>query len=189
MSIPLIALDMDGVVNSTKLIRTWIESKYGELSHIEDPIKRRMKAREEYLKAFADGYEAIFPELAERVARICDSTGAHILWSSTWRNSRVYSDIEFAKGMFNRRGLPGDKLIGYTPDFGGDKYRCSRALEISYWLTNRTWNEGKDVRCAVIDDRLDAGAELPEYAKLFATDEYVGITDNTVEEVIAYLKG
>lgn len=189
MSIPLIALDMDGVVNSTKLIRTWIESKYGELSHIEDPIKRRMKAREEYLKAFADGYEAIFPELAERVTRICDNTGAHILWSSTWRNSRVYSDMEVAKDMFNRRGLPGDKLIGYTPDFGGDKYRCSRGLEISYWLTNRTWNEGEDVRCAVLDDRLDAGAELPEYAKLFVTDEYVGITDNTVEEVIAYLKG
>ena len=44
-----------------------------------------------------------------------------------------YSKVEDAVAMFNRRGLPGDALIGYTPNLG----RMSiRGDEIRLWLYN-----------------------------------------------------
>lgn len=183
----LIALDMDGVVNSSQLIYTWIDSKCKELSHIEDPIKRRLKAKEEYFKEFANGYEAIFPELAAKISHICYETGADIVWTSTWRNAYLYRQIKDAQDMFTRRGLLGNRLVGYTPDLGGDKYRCSRGAEIRSYLKSKEIAEGLNIRCAIIDDRLDAGDGVPGYAKLFLTDEQIGVTDYIVEDVIAFL--
>lgn len=183
----LIALDMDGVVNSSQLIYTWIDSKCKELSHIEDPIQRRRTAREAYFKEFANGYEAIFPELAAKISRICYETGADIVWTSTWRNGYPYRRIEDAREMFTRRGLLGNRLVGYTPDLGGDKYRCSRGAEIRSYLKSREIAEDLTIRCAIIDDRPDAGAGAPEYAELFLTNEQTGITDDIVEDVIAFL--
>lgn len=42
---------------------------------------------------------------------ICEKTTADILWSSTWRKLPEYSDIKKAQEMFDRRDLPGEKLI------------------------------------------------------------------------------
>lgn len=183
----LIALDMDGVVNSSQLIYTWIDSRYKELAHIEDSIQRRLRAKEEYFKEFANGYEAIFPELAAKISHICYETGADIVWTSTWRNSYPYRQIKDARYMFTRRGLLGDRLVGYTPDLGGDKYRCSRGAEIRSYLKSREIAEGLNIRCAIIDDRPDAGDGVPEYAKLFLVDERIGVTDSIAEDVIAFL--
>lgn len=185
----LIALDMDGVVNSSTLIRTWIANKYDELSHIEDPRERRLTARAEYFKEFNNGYAAVFPELASIITRICNEADAQILWTSTWRNGRCYNNIDAAKAMFNERGLPGDRLIGYTPDLGGDKFRCSRGGEIRSWLKAKELEETRPIRCAVIDDREDAEAGIPEYAKMFLVNEHTGITEELADKVIAFLKG
>lgn len=185
--IKVIALDMDGVVNSDNIIRLWIE---GKLCEFEDEgiygNEARQKVSELYKKTFCNSTELIFPELAEKITRICNETDCYIIWSSTWRKLEKYSDIKDAQDMFNRRGLPGNRLIAYTPiivlGWGGS----SRGSEISSWIRNNEIYE--IIKCAVIDDRFDAGDNLPKNAKLFQTNSVEGITDEITEAVIKYLK-
>ena len=89
--------------------------------------------------------------------------------------------------MFNRRGLPGDRLIGYTPKLGADYIygNCTRSEQINLWLKNNQY--GYIDRCAVIDDRSDAGYQLVDNAKFFQTTFERGITDQIVDSVIKYL--
>jgi hypothetical protein len=178
----LIALDMDGVVNSSQLIYTWIDSKCKELSHIEDPIQRRRQAKEEYFKEFANGYEAIFPELAAKISRICYETGADIVWSSTWRNGRMYRKIADAQEMFTRRGLLGTRLVGYTPDLGPQFFRCQ---EIAAFLEHH-YPDLLSCRCAVLDDWDEAGYVLPGNCRFFQTDDRYGLTFSIARKIIKY---
>ena len=160
----LIVLDMDGVVNSTTLIKEWIYNKLEEIGG--DTEENKKKVKKIYLKEFCDYTELIMPELAERVTEICEKTDSYILWSSSWRMLPKYQNIENAKEMFIRRGLPGDRLIGYTPCFTIYDDGC-RGSEINSWLNNNIYGTFK--RVAVIDDRFDAGMFLPSYAKFFQT--------------------
>lgn len=171
----LLVLDMDGSgANCDQLIEKWIkdhEKKYGR----EASIKL-------YKKEFNNCRELVFPEMASRVSRIVKETGCKILWSSTWRNLPEYRDIEDARKMFNRRGLPGDSLIGYTPNFGR---MCTRGDEIRSWLLNNLY--GNFDRVAVLDDLDEAGMNLPENCRFFKTKEYSGLTEKITKEIIGYM--
>ena len=186
----IIALDMDGVVNSSKHIGDWIYNKREEIKsqnpHL-DPLGDEIfqLTRKEYQKEFNHMIELIFPELAERIKRICDETDCYIVWSSTWRRLNEYEDIENAKEMFNRRGLPGDKLIGYTPQQGMSWNGHCRGNEIRMWINDNIY--GKVTKCAVIDDRHDAGYNLPKCAKFFQINDQIGITEEDTEDIIKYL--
>ena len=46
---------------------------------------------------------------------------------------------------------------------------------------------GKVIKCAVIDDRLDAGYGLPKCAKFFEINGQTGITEYDTENIIKYL--
>lgn len=185
----LIALDMDGVVNSSIAIYDWFDKKMSELenngfSYLDNEI--RLEARKIFNKEFENSTELIFPELAQRIKRIVDETDCYILWISTWRKLEKYSNIEIAKDMFNRRGLPGDKLLDYTPSIGMAWSGSCRGNEIKMWINNNTY--GKVNKCAVIDDREDAGYNLPSCAKFFQINEQIGITEYDMEDIINYLK-
>lgn len=188
-NIKIIALDMDGVVNSDHLIYDWLMNKREELksSYNNDMFSEelRLAVRQAFNDEFDHSTELVFPELASRITKICNETDAYILWSSTWRKLDKYQDIEVAKDMFNRRGLPGNKLIGYTPSIGMSWGGNCRGSEISSWIHNNT--VGNIIKCAVIDDRLDAGYNLPSCAKYFQTFCAVGINDYDVEDIINYL--
>ena len=187
--IKVIALDMDGVINSGKLIHQWIENRW----KIEEKNPNnltdedvRLAVRKAYQEEFVHCEELVFPQLAKKVTKIVNETDCYILWTSTWRKLERYQDIERAKEMFNRRGLPGNKLIAYTPQIGmGWSVHC-RGSEISSWIKNN--EEYNIIKCAVIDDRVDAGECLPDVAKYFWIDDYMGITDNNVDDIIGYLK-
>lgn len=182
MKTNIIALDMDGVVNSRQHITRWYES------HL--PLFSDMNTRDEIVELFKEEFdnstELVFPDLAKRITDICEKTGSYILWSSSWRISPKYKNINDAKEMFNRRGLPGDRLIGYTPQLhmydGG-----YRGTAIRKWLENNdVISYDKLNKCAVIDDRADAGYNLPDKAFFFWIDETIGITDYEVEKIIKY---
>jgi hypothetical protein len=186
----IIALDMDGVVNSTKHIGDWLYNKreefkkqYPEFDPLGDEIFQL--TRKEYQKEFNHMIELVFPDLAERIKRICDETDCYIVWSSTWRKLKEYEDIENAKEMFNRRGLPGDRLIGYTPQQGMAWGGCYRGSEIKLWINDNIY--GEITKCAVIDDRYDAGYNLPKCAKFFQINDQTGITEEDTEDIIKYL--
>jgi hypothetical protein len=187
----IIMLDMDGVVNSSTHVNNWISNKreeykkqYPEYDILGNEIFQL--TRKAYQKEFNHMMELIFPDLAERITRICNETNCYIVWSSTWRKLNEYKDIEVAKEMFNRRGLPGDRLIGYTPQQGMSWNGRCRGNEIRLWIQDNIY--GKVTKCAVIDDRDDAGYNLPECAKFFQTNDQVGITEDNVEDIITYLK-
>ena len=186
--IKLIALDMDGVVNSYQHSKNWLLQHYNlerEKDKISDADTIRERVKKMYEEQFCNFEQYIFPELAERITKICKQTDCYILWSSTWRKLERYKSIEKAREMFNRRGLPGNKLISYTPIIGMSWNGHCRGSEISSWIRDNTQYEV--IKCAVIDDRYDAGYNLPSNAKFFQIDEYVGITEENVESIIQYL--
>ena len=81
----IIALDMDGVVNSSQHINNWIINKREEIKkeHPElDPIGNEIfqLTRDAYRKEFNHMIELIFPDLAERITRICNETDCYIVW-------------------------------------------------------------------------------------------------------------
>ena len=186
--IKIIALDMDGVVNSGKHIQKWIDDRWkieeNNTNNLTDE-EIRIAVRNAYQQEFVHCEELVFPDLAKLVTEICEKTDCYILWSSTWRKLERYQDIEKTKDMFNRRGLPGERLIAYTPSVGmGWAGRC-RGSEIKSWIMNNT--EYEIMKCAVLDDRIDAGENLPDNAKFFWMDDVEGITKTNVEDVIEYL--
>ena len=186
--IKIIALDMDGVINSSKLIQKWIDDKWKIEEQNPNNLTDedvRLAVRKAYQEEFVHCEELVFPELAEKITKIVNETGCYILWTSTWRRLERYENIEDAKDMFNRRGLPGDKLIAYTPSIGLGWSNHCRGSEIKSWIKN---NEEYDIiKCAVLDDRLDAGENLPDNAKYFWMDDSIDITDENVKDVIKYL--
>lgn len=187
----LLALDMDGVINSNVLIKKWFNDKINELekqgyTYLNNTIRK--EARRQFDREFCTSEELVFPELAEHIMKIYKETDCNILWTSTWRKiNRYKDDINIAKDMFNRRGLPGDKLIGYTPDFASQRFSQTscRGAEIRSWLLNNTF--GNIEKCAVIDDGGDAGIGLPTNAKFFQTDINYGITKEIRDAIITYL--
>lgn len=119
--VKIIALDMDGVVNSNELIKKWINDRFkieeeNPNNSTDEDIK--LAVRKAYQEEFVHSQELVFSELADKITKICNETNCYILWSSTWRKLTRYQDIEIAKDMFNRRGLPGERLIAYTPQIG-----------------------------------------------------------------------
>lgn len=182
----VIALDMDGVVNSKKKITEWLDAKKNHFASLgSSAAEAEDKTRKAYIEEFQNMTELVFPEYAVRVSKIVDETGAKILWSSTWRNIDKYKDLEVAKDMFNRRGLPGEALLDRTPDFLADfRHDCYRGSEISLWLKEHP----EVTKCAVIDDREDAGYGLPSNAQYFATTWQSGLTDEVTDAIIKYLK-
>lgn len=175
---------MDGVVNSDYLIRLWFDGKFAEL---EDDgvygLDASLAVRKAYGEQFSNSTELVFPELAERISRIVQETDCSILWSSTWRLHSKYKNIEAAKEMFDRRGLPGNALIGYTPFCR----RCLRGDEIRMWLANNTY--GHFDRVAVLDDVDEAGMGLPDNCRFFQTKSYSGLTERITKDIIRYLNG
>jgi len=186
--IKIIGLDMDGVVNSGKLCRKWINDRWKIEEQNPNNLTDedvRLAVRKAYQEEFVHMEELVFPELAEKITKICKETDCYILWTSTWRKLERYQDVEVAKDMFNRRGLPGDRLIAYTPQIGMGWAGHCRGSEIKSWITNNI--EYNVIKCAVIDDRIDAGENLPKNAKYFWIDDYEGITDDNVNDIIKYL--
>lgn len=186
--IKLIALDMDGVVNSYEHSKKWTLQQYNlerQKDNVSDVDTIRNRVKKKYREQFCDAEQLIFSELAERITKICKETDCYILWSSTWRKLERYKDIQKAREMFNRRGLPGERLISYTPIIGMSWDGHCRGSEISSWIRNNT--QYKVIKCAVIDDRYDAGYNLPSNAKFFQIDEYIGITEDDMNQIITYL--
>jgi len=108
------------------------------------------------------------PALLVRFKRLVESTGAHVVLSSTWRYDPA--------GLFsaNHWGVP---FIDITPDMP----HVPRCKEIIGWLENHP----EVNRFAVIDDEDDGLDELP----LFQPSARTGLTNEIVNGVRDYLNG
>lgn len=129
-------------------------------------------------KPLQDEYGAVFdPASVDCLKRICDSTDADIVVTSTWKIDLGAGGIRM---MWADRNLPG-KFRGVTPNI--DPIR--RGEEIAAWLAAH----GNDCRYVIIDDcpftDFFQEEQLPH---LFRVDERIGLDAETMEKVIDYLK-
>lgn len=173
----LLFLDMDGAgANSLTDFNAFLEK-------MEARGYSLRKIQQTYTRCYKDGLEAIFPEKAALVSKIVRETGAKIVWSTSWRLFEPYlSDIGSAQRMMNRRGMPGDALIGYTPLIED----LPRADEIKSYL-EQNFPDKASCRCAVLDDMAEAGIALPANCRFFKTSERLGLTPKIAEKIIRYL--
>lgn len=170
----ILFLDMDGVVNSNNEIVKYLDDL------IENKCYTKEEARKQFNKEFCYYTELIFPIFAKRITDICEKTDCDIVWSTTWRTIREYRcNIEYAQKMLTRRGIPGERLISYTPNL----YYNPRCDETKSWLKRN----GKHVkRFAILDDRIDAKYNTKR-GRFFQTTMKEGLTENITQEVIKWL--
>jgi hypothetical protein len=122
---PIIALDIDGVLNSAR----YFSEEYGEVDG------RGVAA---YASAQID------PAAVAILNRILAETGADVVVSSTWRLMHRLPDL---RGILRRRGFAG-RIIGRTPYLNGQP----RGLEIQAWLDAQ---REQPPAFAIVDDDED----------------------------------
>lgn len=186
-NIKILFLDMDGVVNSDCEEEKWFNDKINSGFNIKE-------AKKMFLKEFCDYTELIFPKHANLVSKIVKETGCKIVWSSSWRKLIKYGRISNAIDMFNRRGLPGNSLIAYTPDMNIYSYN-PRGYEIKAFLDAYKRGEyeasfiyGDIIKSVIIDDVYEAEVGVEGLCKFFRTTPRDGLTEEIADSVIKYLK-
>lgn len=182
-------LDMDGVLNNSVLTRKWFDQKFQEL---EDSLEYNSsneiheEARRQFAEYTCNSTEYIFPELASMLKEVIEAVDLKIVWSSTWRKLSKYNNIENARKMFDRRGLIGNALIGYTPTFGHFDYEYTKRIEeIRFFINNNTLGITQKDKLAAIDD-LNL-KRLEKYGvKFFMTEIEFGLTEKIKNDMIKY---
>lgn len=180
-------------MNSENQITKWLDNKLLELEdnieyQLDDELKRQ-EVRRQFRQEFNNSKELIFPKHVNYLNQICNETNAYIIWSSTWRLLEDYQDINKAKQMFNRRGLIGDRLIGYTPSLSCyDVGRRGIAIRTFLFNNNICDYNTQLEKAVILDDRFDASESLPDKCKFFWIDPKIGLTEYETKKIIKYLK-
>ena len=146
----IIFLDIDGVLNC----EIFYKERLKPLSIIEHPDNQICKERISWLN------------------ELCESIGAKIVLSSTWR----HSGLKYCKEVLQRNGAAFD-IIDITPDLRGDD--MVRGNEIYKWIKDNEQLVGKyyDYKDYVIIDD-DSDMLLWQKDHFFQTDNYSGLTPN-----------
>lgn len=152
MNTRVVFLDLDGVLNSD----AWFDAR--ELRAVNTT----------YLTYNID------PVALARLNRLCATTGAYLVFASTWRHG--YS-LRRLNREFTRAGCTA-RFIGKTPDLPN----APRGLEIARWLADY---HAPICAFVILDDGADMGDLQP---RLVQTDHQVGLLDTDVDRAIALLK-
>lgn len=168
----ILFLDMDGVVNSNNELEKYF-------FNLQKNGYTKENAFKQFQKDFCYSAELIFPVFAKRITTICEKCDCDIVWSTTWRTIREYKrNLEFAQKMLTRRGIPGNRLISYTPIT-----LYSRYMEIKLWLKKY----GKHIKkFAILDDNIDAKYNTKR-GRFFQTTIKDGLTEEITNQVITWL--
>jgi len=151
----IVFLDIDGVLNSNDFVESSRFDKHGEYP-------------DQHLDTLA----------IERVNKLCKSTGAKIVISSTWRSNPEVFDV------LKRNGLTAE-IIGVTPHSdkklpNGLWTREIRGKEIQQWI-----DKNRPDRYCIIDDDTDM---LPEQKPHFVNTDFMhGITNKDMQKAISIL--
>lgn len=116
------------------------------------------------------------PELAARVSKLVTDYDMYIVASTSWR---LYWSQEDFKELLTLRGLPGGRLIGYTPNLLAKDWRATRKDEIKAFLDNFD----RLVEFYIILDDLEEAAYNTAKGRLFLTDFDKGYTKEDDEGV------
>ena len=118
-------------------------------------------------------------ELAARVTALVADFDLRIVSSSTWRCGKTVDEF---RELLNNRFLPGDRLIGFTPD--GETEGMTRADEIRCFLLNCEVNIERYI---ILDDEKKANYSTSK-GRFFQTSFYKGYTEKIDARVRKYLE-
>lgn len=149
----LLFLDMDGVVNKGADNAKPDRHKYCD---------RWSNPTDRFDLYYVD------PVLADRVAKLVRDFNLHIVSTSTWRCGKTVDDF---RDLLSNRFLPGEKLVGFTPD--GETDGMTRADEIRYYLLNCGFVVERYV---ILDDEIKANYSTKS-GRFFQTSFYKGYTE------------
>lgn len=155
-------LDMDGVVNKGQ--DNGKPDRYPYDDQWSNPTQK-------YDLFYVD------PELGKRVADLCIDYDLHIVASSSWR--KFVTNVEDYKILLTNRFLPGDRLIGFTPNFG-----TYRKDEIKYFINNSV---NPIDHYVILDDDTDAAYNTGR-GRFFKTQFNSGYTQSIDAKVRRYLQ-
>lgn len=135
------------------------------------------------LSSVANGYRGLDPSNVARLNVLCESTGATVVVTSTWRRGGLMS----CRTLLRAAGFTG-RVFQCTPIIemrqpSGLYLTVTRGQEIQAWLDGC----GDRVeRFVILDDDKDMG-ELAPY--LVRTDPAVGLMDADLERAVDVLGG
>ena len=122
-------------------------------------------------------YRIFDREPTRLLSEILAKTETEVVISSSWR---IGISIKEFKEIFHRQGLPGDRIIGYTPRLYHEGRL--RGDEIKLWLEQ---NASPDAVYAILDDSDDMGELIH---RLVQTNYRIGLTGIVAERIIALLR-
>ena len=189
MSICVVFMDCDGVINSDDFLTEWIAS-HGDTKESMLEFKRSHCIHDGH-----DGY--VVPELVGNLKSVCERTNCRIVWSSSWRENYLkknpdsgdfFFDFKEIRSLWKAKGFPIEYFLDCTPCENCSRYSyVPRGVEIQMWIdaNKERYNIG---RMAVLDDNEDAGIGLDcDDAKFFQTTFKEGLTRRIADEVVEWL--
>ena len=141
------------------------------------------------------------PDCMSALKEIVEKTGAKIVISSSWRESKV--DLALLMHKLNEIGISEDDVIDMTPELhsingemwdddkgkfvGGDGWTGGRGHEIETWLLANLTNVDKFV---ILDDDPTAKQRKDWQHGMFVnTDFNTGLSSEEADKTIKFLKG
>lgn len=167
----LIALDLDGVINSA----SWLQYRStDEGSRLRDGYHSRFDRRT------AIELSNIDPACGRLIANLVSRLDAWVLITSTWRENRSPEHFEW---LFETAGcaLPSGSIVGCTPVL--DHLTVNkRGHEIDSWIRSFSF----DGQLIVLDDDSEG---FLNHQEVFKVNCQTGITSSDVEAIHARLAG
>lgn len=160
-------LDVDGVLNSLE---------WAKAHGFGCPPGRSKRCSKELLKWC--------PDMVKRLRRVIETTGAHIVISSSWRGYGTGA-VRKWRAMFNVYGWRNAPVIGETPDLSAQRQSgvyvvVKRGEEVAAWLKAHTHVVDRFV---CVDDGNDF---LPDQPLVLTSMEF-GLTEQDARECIELL--
>lgn len=161
---PVVFLDIDGVLNTSKNYYEW------------DSAMMASGKRVSFHIAPDDAFvELLFDkQLVQNFNVIIKKTDAKIVVSSSWRN--LYQDFQVLVGILKRVGIEGE-IIDRTPSYGRIGGRGERGDEVAAWRNDN----GHSGPFVCVDDDGDFHAVKKH---LVQTDGRKGVTEEDAEAAV-----
>lgn len=125
------------------------------------------------------------PKSVKLLNTICETTGAKVVLSSTWRR---HQSLEAAREIFKSKGFNGE-IIDKTPDLTKDNPDFIRGNEILKWIKENEALLGTHYRdykdYVILDDKTFFLYWQKDH--LFQINPYTGLTEENVKEIIDFL--